>query len=45
MTRAELLEFMRRVPYWVEASVAPSGAPQAAVVGVIVTDALELFPP
>lgn len=34
---------MRRLPYWAEATVAPGGAPQAAVVGVIVTDALELF--
>ena len=43
MTRAELVEFMRRHVYAVEASVAASGAPQAAVVGIVVTDALEIF--
>jgi hypothetical protein len=34
---------MRRLPYWVEATVASGGGPQAAVVGVVVTDAHELF--
>jgi len=43
MTRAELLDFMRRTPYWVQASVAADGTPQAAVVGVVVTDDLEVF--
>ena len=43
MTRAELVEFMRGHVYAVEASVAASGAPQAAVVGIVVTDALEIF--
>ncbi len=43
MTRPELLELMRRPPYWVEASVAATGAPQAAVVGVVVTERVELF--
>ena len=43
MTRADLVEFMRGHVYAVEASVADSGAPQAAVVGIVVTDALEIF--
>jgi pyridoxine/pyridoxamine 5'-phosphate oxidase len=40
--RAELLAFLRRHRLAVEASVSTSGAPQAAVVGIAVTDALEL---
>jgi hypothetical protein len=43
MTRAELLAFMRRHPLAVEATVSRSGAPQAAVVGVVTTDAFELI--
>ena len=43
MTRSELLDFMRQSPYWIEVTVAPTGASQAAVVGVVVTDELELF--
>jgi sulfate adenylyltransferase large subunit len=42
MTRAKLLSFLRRHRLCVEASVAPSGSPQAAVVGYAVTDELEL---
>lgn len=42
MTRTELLTFLRAQPWAVEASVTPDAAPQAAVVGVAVTDALEL---
>ena len=42
MTRDELLEFLRSQPWAVEASVTGEGAPQAAVVGVAVTDQLEL---
>jgi general stress protein 26 len=42
MTRAALLEFMRSEKYAVQASVSPSGAPQAAVVGIAVTDRLEI---
>lgn len=42
MTRAGLLDFMRRSPYWVQATVTAAGAPQAAVVGVAVTDDMEL---
>lgn len=42
MTRAQLLAFIRRHRYAVQASVAASGAPQAAVIGVAVSDELEL---
>jgi general stress protein 26 len=42
MTRAELVAFLRRHRWAVEASVHASGAPQAAVVGFAVTDDLEL---
>jgi general stress protein 26 len=43
MTRAELLSFLRRHRYAVQASTAADGAPQAAVVGVAVSDELELI--
>jgi hypothetical protein len=43
MTRTELLQFMRGHSLAVEASVSPSKAPQAAVVGFIVTDDFEVF--
>jgi hypothetical protein len=43
MTRIELLAFLRSHRYAVQASITPSGAPQAAVVGIVVSDALELF--
>jgi hypothetical protein len=42
MTRAELIAFLRRYKLAVEATVAPGGAPQAAVVGFAVSDRLEL---
>jgi general stress protein 26 len=42
MTRADLLEFLRSQQYAVQASVASEGAPQAAVVGVAVSDDLEI---
>src|SRR5882724_1450819 len=42
MTRAELLAFLRRHRYAVQASTAADGAPQAAVVGIAVTDELEI---
>jgi general stress protein 26 len=43
MTRAELLQFMRSHSLAVQASVSPSGAPQAAVVGMVVSDDLHVF--
>jgi general stress protein 26 len=42
MKRDELVGFLRRYKLAVQASVAPGGAPQAAVVGFAVSDALEL---
>lgn len=43
MTRAELLAFMRRHKLAVQTSVTPDGAPQAAIVGIAVTDDFELI--
>jgi general stress protein 26 len=42
VTRDALLEFMRSEKYAVQASVSPVGVPQAAVVGIAVTDDLEI---
>jgi hypothetical protein len=42
VTRADILEFMRGYSLAVQASVSPLGAPQAAVVGFIVTDDFEI---
>jgi hypothetical protein len=42
MTRAELLQFMRGHSLAVEASVSQSMAPQAAVVGFIVTEEFKI---
>ncbi|MBX7080701.1 MAG: pyridoxamine 5'-phosphate oxidase family protein [Nannocystaceae bacterium] len=42
MTREALLAFLRRSKLAIEATVAADGAPQAAVVGFAVSDALEL---
>jgi len=39
----DLVEFIRRQPWAVEATVSESGAPQAAVIGVVVSDTLELL--
>src|SRR5262247_1925631 len=41
--REKLLTFMRQEPYAVQASVAAHCAPQAAIVGVVVTDQFEVF--
>jgi general stress protein 26 len=43
MSRSEILELMRLGKYAVEASRRTDGAPQAAVIGVVVTDDLEVF--
>ena len=37
-----LLEFIRSHRWAIEASTSPAGAPQAAIIGVAVTDSLEL---
>ena len=42
MNLSELLQFMRGHSLAVQTSVSPEGAPQAAVVGFAVSDALEL---
>jgi uncharacterized pyridoxamine 5'-phosphate oxidase family protein len=42
MNRAELIAFVRRHRYAVQASTAVDGSPQAAVVGIAVTDGLEI---
>ena len=42
MTRQDLVTFLRKHRWGVEASVAATGHPQAAVVGIAVSDALEL---
>jgi general stress protein 26 len=42
MTRGELLQFLRRHRLAVQSSVSAVGAPQAAVVGFVATDELEL---
>jgi uncharacterized pyridoxamine 5'-phosphate oxidase family protein len=43
MTTAELLSFMREHSLAVQASASAAGAPQAAVVGMVVTDDFEVF--
>jgi hypothetical protein len=43
MTRPEILEFMRSQSLAVQASVSSDGAPQAAVVGFVVTDDFEIL--
>ena len=42
-TRADILEFVRGHSLAVQASVSASNSPQAAVVGVIITDDFEMF--
>jgi hypothetical protein len=41
--RSALLTFMRQERYAVQASVAADGTPQAAIVGVVVSDQFEVF--
>jgi Pyridoxamine 5'-phosphate oxidase len=43
MTRAELLAFMRTHVNAVQATVSPDGSPQAAVVGIAVSDSFEVI--
>ena len=42
MTRDALLEFMRSEKYATQTSVSPGGRPQAAVVGIVVSDRFEI---
>ena len=43
MSRDELIRFLRRYKLGVQASVATDGTPQAAVVGIAVSDRLEII--
>jgi uncharacterized pyridoxamine 5'-phosphate oxidase family protein len=43
MNVAELVAFLRKQPWAVEATVNGANEPQAAVIGVVVTDRAELF--
>lgn len=43
MSSADLLRFLQSHSLAVQTSVSPSGAPQAAVVGIVVTDRFEIF--
>jgi Pyridoxamine 5'-phosphate oxidase len=43
LTPPQLLSYIRAQPWAIEASVTPQGAPQAAVIGVAVTDRWELL--
>lgn len=42
MTRTELLQFMRRFHFAVQSSVSSVGGPQAAVIGIVVTNDFEI---
>ncbi len=43
MTESELLSFLQGQKVAVQASVTADGAPEAAVVGIVVTDSFEVF--
>lgn len=43
LNRAELLAFLRGPRYAVEASVTSAGQPQAAIMGIVVSDAFEIL--
>jgi pyridoxine/pyridoxamine 5'-phosphate oxidase len=43
MKPSDLVEFLRKQPWAVEATVTTAGRPQAAVIGLVVSDACELF--
>jgi general stress protein 26 len=43
IARTELLAFLRGPRYAVEASVTSAGQPQAAIMGIVVTDAFEIL--
>jgi pyridoxine/pyridoxamine 5'-phosphate oxidase len=43
MKQRDLIDFIRRQPWAVEASISSSGSPQAAVIGIVVSDEAELF--
>jgi general stress protein 26 len=43
LSRADLLAFLRGPRYAVEASVSAAGQPQAAIMGIVVSDAFEIL--
>ncbi len=43
MNRTELLQFLRSQSLAVQASISPTGTPQAAVIGIVVTDDFNIF--
>lgn len=43
ISRQELRAFLRQQPYAVQASISKSNAPQAALIGIVVSDQFELF--
>lgn len=43
MTRQDLIHFIQDHPWAVEASVSDAGAPQAAVVGIVITEELHIL--
>jgi pyridoxine/pyridoxamine 5'-phosphate oxidase len=43
MTRAELYAYLREQPLGVVATASPDGTPEAAVVGIVVSESLEVF--
>jgi general stress protein 26 len=43
MTESELLSFLQSQKLAVQASVSPDGAPEAAAVGIVVTNSFEVF--
>lgn len=42
MTRDQLIDFLRRHKLAVQATVSPGGAPQAAVIGIAISEQLEI---
>ena len=43
LTRTDLVGFIRRHPIAVEATASPSAPPQAAAIGIVASDDLEIF--
>lgn len=43
MTRTELRDYLRAQPWAIETTITTEGAPRAAVIGVAITDSLELI--
>ena len=43
ISRTDLLAFMREERYAVQASTSPKGDPEAAIIGIVVSDRFEVF--